>query len=265
MNRIKLVILMLLGAAGPWAMAADKVIQFTADAVQITPDRGTMQTKIYVGKDAVRNEYQVNGQTFIEIVRQKNRDRIVINPARKEYVIQPGGNVSLPVSNRQRIGETPCAGVANVTCRMLGKEQINGRMTEKWEFIQNVNGRELRSLHWIDSKKRFPIRQMFPDGTVSEMKLLGSEERDGRKVEKWEVIMTRPDGQQMRSLQWHDSELDMAIREELPGGYVRELRNIRPGKQPARLFEIPEGYREVRPPRAPVQASGGAMSGNSPR
>ena len=39
--------------------------------------------------------------------------------------------------------------------------------------------------------------------------------------------------------QWYDPELKIAIREELPGGYIRELRDIKTGKQEKDLFEIP--------------------------
>jgi hypothetical protein len=248
MYRAVYLISVLLVAGSPTVFAADKVIQFSAEAVQTTPERGTVRAKVYVGEDAVRNEYRMKGQTFVEIVRTRTRDRILLNPSRKEYVIQPGGNVNLPTRQSKQDRQKPCDGVANVTCRLLGKEQVNGRAAEKWEFVQQLNGREVRSLHWIDVRKRFPVRQLFPDGTVSEMNLLGTEKLDGRVVEKWEVVTIRPDGQRMRSVQWHDDKLNMAIREELPGGYVRELKNIKPGRQAASLFRIPPDYREIKPP-----------------
>ena len=48
------------------------------------------------------------------------------------------------------------------------------------------------------------------------------------------------------------------IREELPGGYVRELRNIKVGKQAADLFTIPAGYQRQ---EIPAQTMGMGMPG----
>ena len=55
----------------------------------------------------------------------------------------------------------------------------------------------------------------------------------------------------MQSIQWYDKQLKMVIREELPGGYVRELRNIKLAKQPKELFSIPAGYQRRDEPPAP--------------
>jgi hypothetical protein len=77
---------------------------------------------------------------------------------------------------------------------------------------------------------------------------------------------TRSDGQSMKSTQWYDPELQIAIREELPGGYFRELRSIQLGPQPDHLFSVPDGYRLVQPQQQPPP-SGGAQqpaSGNQP-
>lgn len=233
----------------PGAQAADGIIQFSADAIQRTPDRPPMQARIHVGADAVRSEYEMDGQRFVEIVREG--ERVLINPARKEYLIQPGGGAPLPQRQAPAPpGTNPCQGVPGVTCHLLGKETVNGRAAEKWEFVAQANGREVRSLHWIDVEKRFPVRQLFPDGSLVEMRLVGSETLDGRKVEKWEVRQTRPDGQSRISWQWHDPQLHIAIREELPGGFVRELKHIRVGHQDPALFRIPAGYRLLTPPAA---------------
>ena len=240
---------------GGWLLAqgvqaAEGIIQFSADAIQRTPDRPPMQARIHVGAEAVRSEYKMDGQKFIEIVRKG--ERVLINPARKEYLIQPGGTTPLPQQWQPAApGTSPCRGVPGVTCRMLGKEMVNGRETEKWEFVARANGHEVRSLHWIDVKKRFPLRQLFPDGSLVEMRLVGQETLDGRKVEKWEMRQTRPDGQSQVSWQWHDPQLHIVIREELPGGYVRELKHIRIGSQDPALFRIPADYRPVTPPAAP--------------
>jgi hypothetical protein len=108
-----------------------------------------------------------------------------------------------------------------------------------------------RSLHWIDPQRQMPLRQILPDGRVTELTLHGQQRLNGRQVEHWEQSLSLPDGEIQRASQWYDPQLQIAIREELPGGYFRELRNIVVAVQPAQLFEVPAGYQRLeRPARA---------------
>ena len=86
---------------------------------------------------------------------------------------------------------------------------------------------------------------MVPDGSVADLKMIRKEKINGRDTEKWERTLSRPDGQNIKSYQWYDASLEIAIREELPGGYVRELKNIEVSKQPEKLFNIPENYKRI--------------------
>lgn len=229
--------------------AAGDVIQFSADAVQQAPDRPPMNARIYIGENAVRNEYEINGQQFVEILRHKEKESMLLNPERKEYVVRPGSQFVSPQLSKKKVKDSsPCEGVPNVRCEKKGEETLSSRSAEKWEFITTENGREFRSLVWIDTQRRFPVKQMFPDGSMFEMTFMAKEKIGGRSTEKWEVIHKRPDGYSSRAWQWHDTVLHIAIREELPGGFLRELKNIKEGKQPAKLFDVPEGYKRIQPP-----------------
>ena len=228
------------------ATHAASTIQFSAEAIQKVPGKPEMRAKIFVGNNAVRNEYQMNGETFIELIRQGEKGKVILNPQKKEFVVIPGAPANLPFLARNKNKESsPCKGIKNVTCRKLADEKLNDRKTAKWEFVNRVNNRELRSLHWIDSEKNFPIRELFPDGSSSEMRMLGEEQVDGRTTQKWEMVRMSPDGQRQYSMQWHDQELNFAIREVLQGGYSRELRNIKIGKQMSSKFKIPTDYKQV--------------------
>ena len=88
---------------------------------------------------------------------------------------------------------------------------------------------------------------MFPDGSVAELKSLGESHVSGRITEKWQRKLTRPDGTTMVTYQWYDPELKIAIKEELPGGYIRELQDIKVGTQDASLFTVPSDYQDVSP------------------
>jgi hypothetical protein len=131
----------------------------------------------------------------------------------------------------------------NLLCNRLGVESVNGRPAEKWELVNSAQEQSGKMVIWIDQERRIPVRQSLPDGASMEMRLVGRETLDGRNTEKWEMKATRPGGQSSVAYQWFDPELNMNIREEQPGGFVSELRNIRIGKQPVDLFAVPPGYK----------------------
>ena len=223
------------------AQAGDAVIQFSADAVQMMPRRAPLQARIHVGKNAVRSEYVMDGRSFVEIVYAGNQGRVLLNPAQKQYVKQSGGHFQMPGMS-SKSGGNPCEGVSKVTCRKLGSEMLNGRKAVKWEFLDKRGRSELRSLHWLDAERHFPVRQLFPDGTLMEMRFVRTETVGGRQADVWDWSGVRPDGESTQSRQWLDTEMNIAIREERPGGYVRELSNIKPATQPAALFVVPGDY-----------------------
>jgi hypothetical protein len=200
---------------------------------------------MYVSKDAVRTESTINGIAVVEIMNSKQQTRVLLVAKKKIYLQQQRKVDANNATASKQKTENPCAGLPDTTCKKLGNETINNRKTEKWEFTLVRNGQSYRSLHWIDVKHRMPIREFFPDGTVMELTMQGTETIHGRKTEKWAMQMTRTDAEKMTSTQWYDPELKIAIREELQGGFIRELRDIKVGKQDKKLFEIPAGYTRV--------------------
>ena len=64
--------------------------------------------------------------------------------------------------------------------------------------------------------------------------------------------MTDAEGKQSTSKQWYDPELRIITREELPGGFYRELKSIAVAPQPPALFSVPADYKRVEAP-APGQ------------
>lgn len=223
-----------------FAHAVDVKLEFSAEAAQMAPQRPTMLAQMYVSKKAVRTESNVNNQQYVEIVFPEEGRRVMLMPQQRSYMEQSG----LPTfpAAKQKKNFSPCAGVAGTTCKKLGTEKLQGRQTEKWQITDQREGRSLRSLHWIDIKRRMPLREKFADGTLSEIKILKKEKINGRNTEKWQLSVTRSNGQSMQSTQWYDTQLKMVIREEMPGGYIRELRKIKVAKQAKELFDIPAGY-----------------------
>ena len=224
------------------AQAYEVAVEFSADAVQTTPGQSEYHARMYVSKNAVRTDSILNNTPVIEIMNSKNKTRSLLVPKEKVYV-QHHSNESMKETKSG--SKKPCDGLIDTTCKMLVKEKVNNRQTEKWEFVVKRNGQDYRSLHWIDVERQMPIREFFPDGTVTELLLQGKEQINGRKTEKWVMQVTRADGNKMSSIQWYDPELKISIREEMQGGFIRELRGIKTGKQDKKLFSIPDGYKKI--------------------
>lgn len=222
--------------------AFEVTAEFSADAVQSMPGRASSNVKMFISKKAVRTESIINGDTIIEIVYPKDNRRVLLNKLRKTYVEQK--SQSNNTINSKKTNSSPCSGIVNSTCKKLGKEKVNGRNTVKWEMSMQRNGQRFKSLHWLDEKYSMPLRNQLHDGTVSTMTLSEKEQINGRNTEKWVLRSIRPNGQNIESQQWYDPKLKMVIREELPGGYVRELRNIKVAKQNKKLFKIPSDYKK---------------------
>lgn len=228
-------------------------LQFSADAVQMAPDRQLRNARMYVGDQRVRMEYERDGQRVAEIVDWARGRALLLLLDQGTYMEQQAPAAAVP-SQAAGTDTNPCRGAPDLQCRQLGQETLFGRRVDKWEMVAMQDGQPQRSLHWIDPERQMPLRQFLPDGTVSELKPLGAETIDGRRVEKWEQSTARPDGTQQSAVQWYDPQLKIAIREELPGGFYRELKNIRVARQAPGLFEIPAGFRRMDiPAQTPAQ------------
>jgi outer membrane lipoprotein-sorting protein len=224
-------------------------VEFSAEMIQQGPEGQTSSGKMFVGHNRMRTEMSHQGQQIIRVTDEGRGVEWILFPEQKKYMEQklgvPGGQESGAMSKPV---EDPCGGMPGLICRKLGEEDIGGRKAVKWEMVASHQGQTMKSTQWIDKERGVPLRQEMPNGQTSELKFVGNEALGGRKVEKWEMVVTMPNQPQTRTFQWFDPELDLAIRQEFPGGIVSELTNIRVGKQPDELFNIPAGYERVSAP-----------------
>ena len=252
MSTLKKTGLLIVGSALSLSANAFEIAQeFSAEAVQSVPGRPSMNVKMFISKKAVRTESTMNGNTLVEIVYPKDKRRILLNQQRKTYIEQKAQNTD--ATKAKKISSSPCSGIMNATCKKIGKDKINGRAAVKWEMTAKINGSKVKSLHWLDKKHHMPLRVQLHDGTISTMTLVGKEKVNGRNAEKWTYTAIRPNGQKIESQQWYDKKLKMVIREALPGGYVRELKNIKVAKQNKKLFKVPSDYTKENTSRAAQQ------------
>jgi hypothetical protein len=243
------------------AIAGQGQAEFSADVIQSMPQQESRQGRIYIGNDQVRTDINVGDKMMIQIIDIKQQTAYMLDPGQKTCLERKAGPGELNTGGGVAAKDAdPCAGMQNLACSRVGVESVNGRPTEKWELENTARGQSGQMVIWLDQERHIPVRQILPDGATMEMRLAGSETLNDRTVEKWEVKATRPGGQSSVAYQWFDPELNMNIREEQPGGFVSELRNIRIGKQPADLFTVPPGYKMVSIPQdtAPGQQGQGS-------
>ena len=231
-------------------VAARAAAEFSADTVESHPQYGEHKGHLYVGHDRMRTDFEMNGQQFIQIIDLDKQQAIIINPGEKSYMRRAAGRSEMMKPPGAANGN-PCANMQNLVCKDEGKEVINGRNTHKWQITRP--GESGAMVFWLDDQRKIPIRQQMPDGSSMEMRMVGREVVNGRNTEKWELTSRSADGQSQTSLQWYDPQLNMNIREQQPGGFTRNLTNIRVGKQSDSLFSVPAGYTERTIPQQPEQ------------
>lgn len=255
---------LLLFAAQPHAQGP--ALEFSAEAVQMAPDNQLRRARMYVGHERVRKEYSENGQQVTEIIDWGRGRTILLMPEQKTYMENSAEARTKALPRLAGENTNPCLDMPSLQCVYLGQEILSGRRVDKWEMLAQRDGITERSLHWIDPQRQMPLRQILPDGRIIELTFVGQQLLNGRQVEHWEQSLSLPDGEIQRASQWYDPQLQIAIREELPGGYYRELRNIVVAEQPAELFEVPAGYQRLeRPARTRSDASENPSAMPAPR
>jgi len=241
--------------------------EFSAETSQHGPQGTLSSGKLFVGDKRVRTELSHQGRQIIRITDEGRGVEWMLFPDRKKYMEQkaldkPGA--AMP-GTRPIQAKDPCAGMPGLTCRRLGEEKIGGRTAVKWEMVASHQGHTMKSIQWIDKERGVPLRQEMFDGQTTALKFVAMEELNGRRVEKWEMIATMPGRPETRTFQWFDPELELAVRQEFPGGMVSELKNIRVGKQPDDLFKIPAGYERMAVPVPQGMPGGPPPSGEANR
>jgi hypothetical protein len=175
----------------------------------------------------------------------KHQRMLLIVPEQKVYMQRDfnTGTAANPIT--PPTDSNPCASVPDAQCKKVGTDTLYGRAVSQWEMSVERDGETLNSLHWMDDERHMSLRDVWPDGSTTESILQGKEMLDGRPTERWKQTTTGPDGKTHTTVQWYDPELRIAVREEMPGGLFREIRDIRVAPQPASLFEVPAGYTQV--------------------
>jgi hypothetical protein len=236
--------------------------EFSAEMVQRGPEGEMSSGKMFVGDGKMRSEMVHQGQQVVRITDTERGVEWMLFPEQKKYMERqlaaPGGEKPPMAASP---ADDPCAGMPGLTCRKVGEETLSGRTAVKWEMVASHQGQTMKSTQWIDKERGVPLRQEMPNGQTTELKIVGEETLNGRAVEKWEMVATMPGQQPTKTFQWYDPALELAVRQEFPGGFVSELKDLRVGEQPDHLFTIPAGYERMSMPKGMQGAPGGRTPG----
>jgi outer membrane lipoprotein-sorting protein len=225
-------------------------VQFSADMISQAPDGRVETVKMFVGDGRMRKEMKQQDQDVIQIIDQNRGMLWVLFPDQQTYLEQGGPPGEGGIGPAGPSAETdPCAGMQGLTCRRAGEDDVGGRKAVKWEMVMTREGQSMSGTLWIDAERAIPLKHEMSNGEKMELLMVGTDTIEGRQVEKWEMTTTAPNQQPNRVLQWYDPELKLSVREEFPGGGLRELKSIRIGAQPDHLFAVPAGYTRMEMPQ----------------
>lgn len=191
--------------------------------------------RMYVGHGKVRIDIQHDQTTIVELVDPEQGMSWTLDLQQRRYQQHP-----LPFQGRpdEHLRGNPCAMLHGARCELLGQEVLYGRNSNKWQTeIAGQTG-----MQWIDTIHHFPVRIEMAGEVQLEMKYEAQEMLQGREVERWRSRSQTPNGL-MLATQWYDPLLNIAIRQHMGDGSVRELRNIRMESPAPSLFVVPADFR----------------------
>lgn len=225
---------------GAGALAADGTA-FTADALQTYPNGAAQHGRLFVGPGGIRFESGAGPRQTIEIVLPKQKLTRILLPAEKIYFERPGA-APMPTDRPAK----PCPAVPGLKCEKVGADKLDDTNTEKWRA--QMNGAPGGVMMWWDPARKMILRQEYPDGRVMQMTRRGTEDYEGRTVERWDVSYAMPAGPVWRAVHLYDAKLAVSVQETGPDGMMRRLSRIKETAADPAWFDVPKDYRKIDSP-----------------
>jgi hypothetical protein len=124
---------------------------YSAVAVAHNSMGQTRNIKIFVSHGKVRVEPQ--GAPSFELLDTAKREGYFVVPAQKMYLVQPP-DVALHNGAPYSVSVNPCEKISDrlnlATCKKLGADRINGRVTEKWQVSEGDAKEMFTTTIWVD-------------------------------------------------------------------------------------------------------------------
>ncbi|GAB6052939.1 hypothetical protein JCM17960_17590 [Magnetospira thiophila] len=250
---MKVHVMMMMALVLTGSLARAEGPSFTADAVSRVGDEVIRSFRYLHGEDAVRLELEKQGHHLVQIVKTSAGKMWVIDPDKKTYMEFAG---NMPVNSQGARQVKPCeAPPPGFTCEALGKQKAGAFDADAYRISGSQDKAQSSTVYW-DPQSKQVVRQETSDGKVMQAEFVGRESIMGRDTEHWRATYTEPNQLPQIGDWWLDTQLGTRIREALPTGEVRELKNIQVGTIDSALFEVPPGYTKIQPPAGPSSSPG---------
>lgn len=151
---------------------------FSADMINTTKGK-VLKGKIFISKDKTRMETSEG----VTITRMDMKLVWILMPKDKMYMEQPFDPRKAMATSEKLSGE--------IERKLIGRETIDGRMTDKYQIVYNQNGKRETIFQWIAAGLMVPVKTAAVDNS-----------------------------------------------------WTMEYKNIKLGRQPASLFEVPADYQK---------------------
>ena len=218
---------------------------FTATAVQKMQDKEVQGGKIFVSAQGTRFEFSEYGRDLVQIILPKQKIMRILFPKDKVYMEMPAPADTLVISSNSN---SPCPPITAMTCKKLGVDKFGEMNVERWS--QSIQGLRGESTLWWDPERKMIMRQEYPDGRIMQLQLAGKEDLGGRKTERWDISYAQPGRPVLTGLRMVDTDLGIIVKEQLPSGLVRELRDLKAAKVDPKWFAVPKDYKRIETPKA---------------
>ena len=136
---------------------------------------------------------------------------------------------------------------------MMGHKSISIRRDDKKLFWILMPGQRMYMQHSLDEQQKDDPTAAIYDGDIK-MTKLGREKVNGVMTDKYKMTMTDPQEKPMEGFIWLSKE-NVPIRVKgtsQEGGeknhFVVDTTNLKFGRQPGSLFEVPAGYQRMQMP-----------------
>jgi outer membrane lipoprotein-sorting protein len=156
------------------AVQAPQPQPFTADMTVTTAKSGENVTgKIYYSLPKMRWDMTTHGQNMSMITNGSTQTTYMVMHQQHMYMEmhanQAQGNPmmrTMPKIDSTFDPQNPCGKQADITCKKMGTETVNGRVCDKWVTTTKTGH---TTTAWVDQKLFFPIKSVSSEGTTMEL------------------------------------------------------------------------------------------------
>jgi len=222
---------------------------YSAIAVHSLPGQPETFGTIVKSGQNLRLEYEEAGRHVVQILLPTMGAMYVLDPKAQTYTEYLGPAV--PATDVEGY-TSPCPSQKpSADCQHVGDDVVSGIKVERWALASGQSGKPLVIL-WNSARRR-ALRQDFPGGGSMVMSFVAMENINGRPTEHWNILLSQPSKEAKTGGWWFDPNLRVVVQENLPSGEMRRLDNITVGPVDPALFQVPQGWRKLKPSTAALQ------------